>query len=157
MKCSDTIEVRELDELYINLDPIQAGGRLTPEAMKAVIAYGDGYSVCDFCRKPFRLDFIEKPPVNLFHKELAQWLNMDAVRLVAGARRGFQAVAHTYLQKGDAAILTALSHYTEFLAVEGTGAIPREIPKTSGNIITADAAAEKIEEVTKELKKPPAL
>ncbi|MDI6877443.1 MAG: O-phospho-L-seryl-tRNA:Cys-tRNA synthase [Methanomicrobiales archaeon] len=157
MMCGDAIEVRELDELYINLDPIQAAGRLTPEAMKAVIAYGDGYSVCDFCRKPFRLDFIEKPPVKTFHQDLARWLNMDQVRLVAGARRGFHAVAHTFAREGDVVLLTALSHYTEFLAVEAARAIPLEIPKSRGNIITAEAAAEKIEEVMQQHGRPPAL
>ena len=114
--------------LYINIDPIQAGGKLTADAMKAVIAYGDGYSVCDNCRKPNRLDYISKPPIAEFHQDLAAWLNMDAVRTVPGARRGFQAVAHTYVGKGDPVLLSSLSHYTEFLAVEETGGIAREIP-----------------------------
>ena len=58
MRCASGIEARQVDELAINIDPIQAGGRLTGDAMKAVIAYGDGYSVCDNCRKPNRLDYI---------------------------------------------------------------------------------------------------
>ena len=41
------IATRTVEEGSINLDPIQDAGRLTPEAMKAVIAWGDGYSVCD--------------------------------------------------------------------------------------------------------------
>ena len=131
MRCASGIEARQVDELSINIDPIQAGGRLTADAMKAVIAYGDGYSVCDNCRKPNRLDYISKPPIAEFHKDVAAWLNMDAVRTVPGARRGFQAVAHTYVQKGDPVLLTSLSHYTEFLAVEGTGGIAREIPARS--------------------------
>ncbi|HTY51916.1 MAG TPA: O-phospho-L-seryl-tRNA:Cys-tRNA synthase, partial [Methanomicrobiales archaeon] len=52
MKCTREIEVRDLEEVAINIDPIQAGGRLTADAMKAIIAWGDGYSVCDNCRKP---------------------------------------------------------------------------------------------------------
>ena len=110
-------------ELFINIDPIQAGGRLTADAMKAVIAYGDGYSVCDNCRKPNRLDYISKPPIAGFHRDVAAWLNMDAVRVVPGARRGFQAVAHTYVRKGDPVLLTSLSHYTEFLAIEEPGVL----------------------------------
>ena len=43
MRCAMGIEARQVDELAINIDPIQAGGRLTADAMKAVIAYGDGY------------------------------------------------------------------------------------------------------------------
>jgi Sep-tRNA:Cys-tRNA synthetase len=157
MRCAGDIEVRELEELAINIDPIQAGGRLTPEAMKAIIAYGDGYSVCDNCRKPFRLDHIKKPPIDAFHRDLARFVNMDEARVMPGARRGFQAVADTYVGKGDPVLLTALSHYTSFLAVEAAGGVPREIPKDGNNRITGDAAATRIEEVTREFGKPPAL
>jgi Sep-tRNA:Cys-tRNA synthetase len=146
-----------VDELFINIDPIQAGGRLTADAMKAVVAYGDGYSVCDNCRRPNRLDYITKPPIAGFHKDLAAWLNMDAARTVPGARRGFQAVAQTYVNKGDPVLVTSLSHYTEFLAVEEAGGIAREIPADGKQIVTPDAAAAKIEEVKKEFGRPPVL
>jgi Sep-tRNA:Cys-tRNA synthetase len=157
MRCASGIEARQVDELAINIDPIQAGGRLTGDAMKAVIAYGDGYSVCDNCRKPNRLDYISRPPIAEFHKDVASWLNMDEVRTVPGARRGFQAVAHTYVQKGDPVLLTSLSHYTEFLAVEGAGGMACEIPANEKQIVTPDAAAEKIEEVKKQSGRVPAL
>ncbi len=68
----EDIEVRAREELFININPIQAAGRLTPEAMKAIISYGDGYSTCDWCRKPFRLDKIQRPPIIDFHRELAK-------------------------------------------------------------------------------------
>jgi len=158
MKCAPDIDVRDLEELSINIDPIQAAGRLTPDAMKAAISYGDGYSVCDNCASPFRLDFIKKPPIAQFHAALAEWLNMDQVRVVPGARRGFQAVASTLLEKGDPAILTSLSHYTEFIAIEEAGGIAGEIPADKHNHITPDAVAEKIEEVEREFgKRPPLL
>jgi Sep-tRNA:Cys-tRNA synthetase len=157
MRCAGDIEVRDLEEIAINIDPIQAGGRLTPEAMKAIIAYGDGYSVCDNCRKPFRLDQIKKPPLDAFHRDLARFVNMDEARVMPGARRGFQAVADTYVEGGAPVLLTALSHYTGFLAIEAAGGIPREIPKDTENRITADAAAGRIEEVTREFGKPPGL
>ena len=157
MRCGNGIEARQVDELFINIDPIQAGGRLTADAMKAVIAYGDGYSVCDNCRKPNRLDYISKPPIAEFHKDVAKWLNMDAVRTVPGARRGFQAVAQTYVNKGDPVLLTTLSHYTEFLAVEEAGGVAREIPANDQKLVTPDAAAAKIEAVKKEFSRPPVL
>jgi Sep-tRNA:Cys-tRNA synthetase len=155
VKCAAGIEAREVEELFINLDPIQAGGRLTPEAMKAVIAYGDGYSVCDHCEKPFRLDYIHKPPIAEFHTDLAEWLGMDVVRVVPGARRGFQAVAASLVNRGDPVMLTALSHYTEFLAMEQSGGVVREIPKDAANLITPEATAERIEEVVGEFGRPP--
>jgi Sep-tRNA:Cys-tRNA synthetase len=157
MRCGTGIEARQVDELFINIDPIQAGGRLTTDAMKSVIAYGDGYSVCDNCRKPNRLDYISKPPIAEFHKNMAVWLNMDTVRTVPGARRGFQAVAHTYVHKGDPVLLTSLSHYTEFLAIEETGGIAREIPADADHMVTPDATATKIEEVKREFGRVPAL
>ena len=157
MRCGMGIEARQVNELFINIDPIQAGGKLTADAMKAVIAYGDGYSVCDNCRKPNRLDYISKPPIAAFHRDVADWLNMDAVRTVPGARRGFQAVAQTYVSKGDPVLLTSLSHYTEFLSVEEAGGIAREIPADGQMMITPDAAAEKIEDVRRETGSVPVL
>jgi Sep-tRNA:Cys-tRNA synthetase len=157
MRCGAGIEARQVNELFINIDPIQAGGRLTADAMKAIIAYGDGYSVCDNCRKPNRLDYISKPPIAEFHREVAGWLNMDTARVMPGARRGFQAVANTYVGKGDPVLLTSLSHYTEFLAIEGTGGIVREIPQDTNHTITADATAMKIEEVRREFGRVPVL
>jgi Sep-tRNA:Cys-tRNA synthetase len=157
MRCGAGIEARQVNELFINIDPIQAGGRLTADAMNAVNAYGDGYSVCDNCRKPHRLDYINKPPVAGFHKDVAKWLNMDDVRTVPGARRGFQAAAQTYINKGDPVLLTTLSHYTEFLAIEEAGGFAREIPANENMMITSDAAGMKIEEVIREFGKVPVL
>ena len=37
------------DIAQINIDPLQRGGILTPEARAALVEWGDGYSVCDFC------------------------------------------------------------------------------------------------------------
>jgi Sep-tRNA:Cys-tRNA synthetase len=157
MKCGAGIEARQVNELSINVDPIQAGGKLTGDAIKAIIAYGDGYSVCDNCRKPNRLDCIAKPPIMQFHKEVAAWLNMDDARMMPGARRAFQAVAHTYVKPGDPVLLTALSHYTEFLAVEEAGGAPCEIPANADHKITPEAAAAKIDEVKKKFGRAPVL
>ncbi len=157
MNCGEGIDTRQIDELFINLDPIQAGGRLTTDAMKAVLAYGDGYSVCDHCTKPFRLDHISKPPLAEFHRDLASFLNMDVARLVPGARRGFQAVASAMVKPGDPVLLTAYSHYTEFLSVEQSKGTAFEIPADESHIITPDAAAARIEEVIKTTGKTPAL
>ena len=157
MKCAANIDARMVDETAINLDPIQVAGRLTPEAMKAIIAWGDGYSVCDNCRKPFRLDYIQNPPLKEFHVELAEWLGMDQARTVPGARRAFQQVAGTYVEKGDPVLIGALAHYTSYLSVEIVHGVVREIPKTADNHITAEAPAERIEEVIREFGKAPKL
>jgi Sep-tRNA:Cys-tRNA synthetase len=156
-KIAGTLDVRSREERYINIHPIQAAGRLTTEARKAIISYGDGYSTCDFCRKPFRLDKITKPGIVEFHADLAKWLNMDHARVVPGARRGFQAVTNTLVNKGDSVIVSALAHYTEFLAVENAGGVVREVPLNVKNIVTGEATAQKIEEVKQETGKLPVL
>ncbi|AFV23228.1 Sep-tRNA [Methanolobus psychrophilus R15] len=156
-RIAGNMEIRSREEEYINIQPIQAAGRLTPEARKALIAYGDGYSACDNCRKPFRLDKISKPPIADFHTELAAFLNMDTARVVPGARRGFQAVASSLVGSGDSVIVSGLAHYTEFLAVEEAGGIVKEVPVSAGNKITPDAVAEKIETVIIETGKLPKL
>ncbi|HJJ35340.1 MAG TPA: O-phospho-L-seryl-tRNA:Cys-tRNA synthase [Methanocorpusculum sp.] len=157
MKCCDNIDARMVDETSINLDPIQVGGRLTPEAMKAMISWGDGYSVCDNCRKPFRLDYIEKPPLKDFHVDVAEWLGMAQARTIPGARRGFQQVAGTYVEKGDPVLIGALAHYTSYLSVELQKGIVREIPKTADNHITAEDTANRIEDVVREFGIAPKL
>jgi Sep-tRNA:Cys-tRNA synthetase len=156
-KIAGTIDIRTREEESINIQPIQAAGRLTTEARKAIIAYGDGYSTCDACRKPFRLDKISKPGIADFHADLAKWLNMDQARVVPGARRGFQAVTGTLVEKGDSVIVSALAHYTEFLSVENAGGVVREVPLNDKNIVTADATAMKIEAVKRETGKLPVL
>ena len=151
------LDARTREEEYINIHPIQAAGRLTPEARKALISYGDGYSTCDNCRKPFRLDKISKPPVEEFHQDLARFLNMDQARVVPCARRGFQAVAQSLLEKGDHVVVSSLAHYTEFLAVEVAGGVVREAALNDENVAAADAVAEKIEASLKESGRLPRL
>jgi Sep-tRNA:Cys-tRNA synthetase len=151
------LDPRTREEEFINIHPIQAAGRLTPEARKAIISYGDGYSTCDYCRKPFRLDKITRPPIEEFHQDLAKFLKMDQARVVPGARRGFQAVTQSLVEKGDMVIVSALAHYTEFLAVEVAGGIVKEVPLNENHIVTADATAQKIEDVKSETGKLPTL
>ena len=151
------LQTRTREEESINIQPIQAGGRLTPEAMKAMIAYGDGYSVCDLCLKPFRLDFIKKPNIADFYTELAEFVNMDVARVMPGARRCFQAVIASLVDKNDVVLVSELGHYTLCLAVENEGGDWREIPKNDQNIITKEATSEKIEKVKAETGKLPKL
>lgn len=152
----DKLEPRIREEAFINIQPIQAAGRLTPEARKALIAYADGYSVCDHCLSPFRLDKIHTPPLDQFHRDLATFVGMDEARVVPGARRGFQAVIHSLVEKGDCVVLSSLAHYTEFLAIEQAGGIPREVPSTAHKV-TGEAYAQKIEEIIHETGKAPVL
>ncbi len=151
------LQVRDREEDYINIQPIQAAGRLTLEARKAMISYGDGYSTCDYCLKPFRLDKICKPPIQEFVQDLAKFVNMDEARVVRGARGAFQIVINSLLEKNDIALVSSIAHYSLCLAFESRGAIWREVPVNEKNILTADAVAKKIESVKKETGKLPKL
>ncbi|MDY6932054.1 MAG: O-phospho-L-seryl-tRNA:Cys-tRNA synthase [Halobacteriota archaeon] len=143
----DNLELRTREEGFINIGPIQAAGRLTPEARKAIISYGDGYSVCDQCLAPFRLDHIKKPPISEFYKELADFVGMDVARVVRGARNGFQIVTNALLEKGDIALVSSLGHYSICLAVESIRAKWKEVATDDRNVVTAENVALKIEEV----------
>jgi Sep-tRNA:Cys-tRNA synthetase len=156
-RCAVGIETRTVEESSINLDPIQAGGRLTPEAMKAIIAWGDGYSVCDNCHKPFRLDYVKNPPIADFHADLSTWLGMDHSQVVPGARRAFQEVTGSLVNKGEPVMMTGMGHYTAYLSVEVVNGVIREIPPTPDHHITADNTAERIEAAIREFGYAPKL
>lgn len=154
---TDKIELRTREENFINVDPIQVAGRLTPEARKVLIVYGDGYSICDHCFSPFRLDYIKKPPIQDFFCDLAQFIGMDSARVVRGARNGFQIVSNALLEKGDIALVSSLAHYSLCLAIESVGGIWREVPLDENNIITEEKTAKKIEEVREKTGRLPKL
>ena len=63
------------------------------------------------------------------------------------ARRGFQAVTQSLVEKGDSVIVSSLAHYTEFLAVEVAGGVVKEVPQNESHVITAEATRQKIEDV----------
>ena len=57
------------------------------------------------------------------------------------------------MNKGDSVVVSALAHYTEFLAVENAGGVVKEVPLDDKNIVTGEATAQKIEEVKRETGK----
>ncbi|MFX1411007.1 MAG: O-phospho-L-seryl-tRNA:Cys-tRNA synthase, partial [Promethearchaeota archaeon] len=123
---------RTINEEFINIHPIQRGGILTPEAFKALIAYGDGYSLCDNCLKG-RIDQIENPPVVEFLKDMAKFLNIDNISLTAAARESkrlvMEALAKKY-PKRKTVIIDSLAHYTTYLAIESNNLKVSEVPNS---------------------------
>ena len=108
------------DVTRINVDPLQRGGILTPEARAALIEWGDGYSICDFCTGI--LDHIKNPPVEEFvHSILPEFLGTDEVRITHGAREGKFAAMHSLCEKGDFVVMDGNAHYTSVLAAERSG------------------------------------
>lgn len=123
---------RMINEEFINIHPIQRGGILTPEAFKALIAYGDGYSLCDNCLKG-RIDQIENPPVVDFLKDMGQFLNIDNIMLTAAARESkrlvMEALAKKY-PKRKTVVIDSTAHYTTYLAIESSNLKVSEVPNS---------------------------
>ncbi|MBU0721908.1 O-phospho-L-seryl-tRNA:Cys-tRNA synthase [Patescibacteria group bacterium] len=104
----------------INIDPLQAGGILTDEARQALLEWGDGFSVCDFC--PGRLEEIKKPPIYDFvHKALPEFIGADIVHLTHGAREGKFLIMHALARQNDFIIIDKNAHYTTYVAAERAG------------------------------------
>lgn len=149
---------RDLGEGYINVNPIQRGGILTPEARKVLLEFGDGYSDHDYYVEE-RLDLVKKPPIHDFVEDLAGFLGMDEARVVSRCREAMYIVFKALAEPGDTVVIDALSHYSTYLAAEACGLQVREVPNTGYPEFKTkvEGYGEKIEEVKRDIGKPLAL
>ena len=113
---------------FINIDPLQTGGILSEEAKKALIEWGDGYSVCDFCQG--NLHEINTPPIRDFTQELAEFMGCDIARITTGAREGKFAIMHSLAKKDAWVILDSNAHYSTYVAAERAGLNIAEVPNS---------------------------
>ncbi|MDR2944427.1 MAG: O-phospho-L-seryl-tRNA:Cys-tRNA synthase [Methanosarcinales archaeon] len=109
---------------FINIDPLQTAGLLTPAARDALLEWGDGYSVCDYCNGA--LDLVKKPPIQEFvHQALPEFLGTDAARVMNGARESKFAVMHALAaaaaDKNNYIVMDAWAHYSSKVAAERAG------------------------------------
>ena len=119
--------LRRQHEGLINLMPLQTGGILTDAAREALVEFGDGYSVCDFCLG--NLCEITNPPVREFvHELLPQFLGCDVATVTYGARDGIFMVVHSLTKPGDSIIVDGNRHYTTVVAAERVGLNIVEVP-----------------------------
>jgi len=119
--------LRRLHKNFINLMPLQTGGILTDTAKEALIEFGDGYSVCDFCLGS--VCDMTKPPVREFvHELLPEFLGCEVATLTYGARDGIFMVMHSLTQPGDLIIVDENRHYTTIVAAEKVGLNVTEVP-----------------------------
>ena len=103
----------------INLNPIQTGGILTKAAKRALIEFGDGYSVYDISPG---LELEEMPAIKEFVSELLpKFLGADIARLTLGAREAMFSVMHSVAKPGDTVIVDGNRHYTTVTAAERVG------------------------------------
>jgi Sep-tRNA:Cys-tRNA synthetase len=111
----------------INLMPLQTGGMLTEAAKEALVEFGDGYSVCDFCQGV--LCNISNPPIQDFVQEvLPPFLGCEVATITHGAREAKFMVMHSLARPGDAILVDGNRHYTTFVAAERAGLNVIEVP-----------------------------
>jgi Sep-tRNA:Cys-tRNA synthetase len=142
----------------INLDPLQTGGILTPEARQALQEWGDGYSVCDYCGGA--LDQIKTPPIfDFMHKALPEFLGCDHARITNGAREAKFAIMHSMCREGDWVVLDGNAHYSSIVAAQRARLNVKLVEKSAAPeyLITPEKYREAIEDVKKTTGKPPAL
>lgn len=102
---------------FINIDPLQTGGKLTEEAKRMLLEWGDGYSVCDFCMG--RLDEIKTPPIYDFvHEVLPDFIGCDVARITTGAREAKFAVMHSLAKEGAWIVMDENAHYSSYISAE---------------------------------------
>ncbi|BAW31784.1 MAG TPA: O-phospho-L-seryl-tRNA:Cys-tRNA synthase [Methanothermobacter sp.] len=128
MECQDYGLTRTLERENLNLNPLQRGGLLPADAREALYEFADGYSICDYCEG--RLDQIKKPDIIRFLDDLADFIKVDVVRTVHGAREGKFAVMHAICDKGDTIIVDGNAHYTTHLSAERNQLKIIETPNT---------------------------
>ena len=112
----------------INLNPIQTGGKLTEAAKKALVEFGDGYSVYDISPG---LELMEMPLIKKFIQEdLPNFLGTDIARLTFGAREGIFNVMHSITKPGETILVDGNRHYTTITAAERAGLKIVEVPSS---------------------------
>jgi Sep-tRNA:Cys-tRNA synthetase len=111
----------------INLMPLQTGGMLSEAAKEALVEFGDGYSVCDFCQGV--LCDISNPPIrNFVQRVLPLFLGCEVATITHGAREAKFMVMHSLAKPGDAILVDGNRHYTTFVAAERVGLNIIEVP-----------------------------
>jgi Sep-tRNA:Cys-tRNA synthetase len=76
------------------------------------------------------LDEVSKPSITGFLEDLCEFLNVDKVRTVHGAREGKFAVMHALCSPGDIILIDGNAHYTTYLAAERNGLQVVEVPSS---------------------------
>ncbi|MEE9529313.1 MAG: O-phospho-L-seryl-tRNA:Cys-tRNA synthase [Dehalococcoidia bacterium] len=135
--------LQKLGELHrkhkdiITLMPLQTGGLLTEAAKKALIEFGDGYSVCDFCTGS--LSNIANPPIREFvHELLPEFLGCEVAAVTHGAREAKFMIMHSLARLGDSIVVDGNRHYTTIVAAQRAGLNVVEVPSSGYPEFTID-------------------
>lgn len=114
------VKLKRPQSKSIVINPLQTAGKLTDVAKKVLVEFGDGYSVCDYCKGV--LDKIDKPPIAKFvHEDLPKFIGADDARITHGAREGKYIIMHTLTKPGDTIIVDGNAHYSTIVAAQRAG------------------------------------
>jgi len=154
MNPTEDIELRDREEDYININPLQTAGRTHPETRKAIDSYIDGYSVCDWCAGA--LCKMEKPPIAKFLEEASKFLGMNQSMLTNGCREAKYAILHAITNPGDPVVIDGNKHYTTYVACERARVKIYEVPNNGKPEyrINPEDYEKTFEQVKKESGKP---
>ncbi|PJA22387.1 O-phospho-L-seryl-tRNA:Cys-tRNA synthase [archaeon CG_4_10_14_0_2_um_filter_Archaea_38_6] len=144
-------ELRVVEEDFINLNPLQTGGRTTPDVRKAVNSFIDGYSVCDWCLGD--VNTIKNPDIQGLRDDIGKFLGADEVILTNGCREAKYAVMQAVCKKGGKVLADVNRHYSTDVAAELAG-LKMEFVQNSGSPefkIRAEDYAKRIDEVSPDL------
>ena len=150
------LELRDREESFINLNPLQTGGRTTSDARKIIISYIDGYSICDWCKGA--LHITTEPDIAGFLGEVSDFLGMDYALPTNGCREAKYGVMHS-ISTGGSILCDGNMHYSSEVAAERAGLKIYKVPNKGEPEFKINPAdyAEGFELVKKETGKYPEL
>jgi Sep-tRNA:Cys-tRNA synthetase len=113
------MKIRNTPEDYINLNPLQAGGRTVAETRLAVNSYADGYAGYDQYSGPF-FQIPKKETEQLIDK-LKIFLGADGIFFTHGVREAKYLLMQSILENNDSIIVDGNAHFSTVLAAEKLG------------------------------------
>jgi Sep-tRNA:Cys-tRNA synthetase len=143
------MDPRNRQEDFINLNPIQAGGRTSAKTRVLVNSYIDGYAVCDQCKGA--LSEIPKPDIVGLKMTMIDFLGVNTVRFTHGAREAKYLVMENLLEIGDSVVVDENAHYSTFIGIEKVKA--KKFIVSNTGYPKFKIIPEKYEQVIKKVKK----
>jgi Sep-tRNA:Cys-tRNA synthetase len=113
------MNLRTLQEDYIDLNPLQAGGRTVAETRLVVNSYADGYAGYDQYSGPFFQ--IPRKETALLHKQLNEFLGTDEIFFTHGVREAKVLLFQSILKDGDLIVIDGNAHFSTIAAASKLG------------------------------------
>lgn len=113
------MKLRDIQEDYINLNPLQAGGRSVAETRSIMTSYSDGYASYDMYSGSFSQFF--KKETALLYEQLNEFLGTDKFYFTHGVREAKTLLFRSILKAGDLILIDGNAHFSTGMAAERLG------------------------------------